>query len=399
MIRSIVVVALVVGVLAVIALRASKETESAQPASDNARARSNGAGTASLPNPWIAAKAADNPNAAGLSDFCGYGKVDLEALPVELDEATDAFILRQARAAQRSPDDGRKAVGLAIDALISGNIAERGAIGARAALCRATPLCDAQSVEAFNGGAAGPLQAAIQLALGTSDPKAYAVALRLCASIDLDATPPGCGALTVDTWAQRDPDNALPWILAAREAFRRNDPSAIDYALQRAGQAKFFDRRRARYGELLAGPMPGLLAERTLVVAKLTIAEDLWEPLDFSSKFVFFKRYCEDASDLARRDVCKSIRNTLALHSSDHLADELVQALPPPPGESTGAALASPRSYSNLAHSRTVSDLTCAALEWNEAWLRGVAKGGERAYGLQLAKAEAALRSTSSPRP
>jgi plasmid stability protein len=382
--RSLVVVALVVGVLAVIALRAARETESAEGAARKELTAGSATETPPLPNPWAQPGAAQATEPAPTGELCGYGKVDPDALPPELEASSDAFILRQAASAQQSTDDGRKATGLAIAALISANAAERGASEGRSALCKVTTLCDKQAAEAFNAAAAEPVQAAIQLAIRTTDPRAYAIALRLCTSIDPDSPPPGCSALTVENWAQLDSGNALPWLLVAREARRRNDFTAADYALQRTAQAQYFDRRRPHYGDLLEGPMPASPAERTLVMRKLRAAEDeRFEPLDFLARFSFLSGYCQEGSDATRQTVCSDIRRVLTQHSVDRLGFELGFRIPAPPGEAISRALETAEGH----HPGTYKDLLdCASARSDEAWLKGVAKHGDLAYRVQLAE-------------
>src|SRR5262249_3287708 len=147
--------------------------------------------------------------------------------------------------------DAKRAVALATRAFIEGQRAERAVVEQDPNLCRETAACDERASAAYAKAVAPALETLARLGSTTRDPVAFVAAFRACQSLLPDAPPGSCGSLTVDRWAQLEPDNALPWLLAARNARRMKDTSGFDNALRRASQARYFNRHLIAYGELL----------------------------------------------------------------------------------------------------------------------------------------------------
>jgi hypothetical protein len=79
----------------------------------------------------------------------------------------------------------------------------------------------------------------VQLAVGTSEPAVYAVALDMCASHPRARPGPECRQLSAQRWTQLDPGNAVPWLLLAEDAHRRHDMAGeADAFAHAAGAAK-----------------------------------------------------------------------------------------------------------------------------------------------------------------
>lgn len=74
----------------------------------------------------------------------------------------------------------------------------------------------ARSVEAGQSTVpADSLGALAQLAVDSRDPLPYSLAFQACETFRGKALPPACGALRPEAWADRDPGNAFPWLVAA----------------------------------------------------------------------------------------------------------------------------------------------------------------------------------------
>ena len=62
---------------------------------------------------------------------------------------------------------------------------------------------------------ADSLEALVRLAERSRDPLPYALAFQACDAFRGKAMSPSCSALRPEAWAERDPGNAVPWLLAA----------------------------------------------------------------------------------------------------------------------------------------------------------------------------------------
>ncbi len=105
-----------------------------------------------------------------------------------------------------------------------------------------------------------------RLAERSRDPLPYALAFQACDLFPQPATPSACSALRVEAWAERDPGNAFPWLVAA----------------SREGVTA---QRRSQYIEnaIAAGEMRGTWGALHGVLAKAAPANEA--PLDRSVRF------------------------------------------------------------------------------------------------------------------
>jgi hypothetical protein len=79
--------------------------------------------------------------------------------------------------------------------------------------------------------------ALVQLAIGANDPAVYAMAVYACTADTQPVPSASCQQISLDKWAALDADNAVPWLLAARQARARNDAATEAAAFARAANA------------------------------------------------------------------------------------------------------------------------------------------------------------------
>ena len=77
----------------------------------------------------------------------------------------------------------------------------------------------------------------VQLAAGSGDPAVYALALSMCSTAAADDADSACRELSLQRWAQIDPDNAVPWLLLAGKAHSRHDSATEAEAFAHAATA------------------------------------------------------------------------------------------------------------------------------------------------------------------
>ena len=168
-----------------------------------------------VPNPLPAI-----PPRAAIADICGRGKV-----PLDPNDPQAAFRYIDAMA-RHTTDRWQQALLDSDDyrARATGLFLESRAIGTGA-----QPMAD-QARDAL-----------VQLAVGAGDPAVYAIALYAC---DVSAASPRSGAcpqISLQAWAEMDSANAVPWLLLAGEARKRNDAAAEDDAFAHAAAAGKID--------------------------------------------------------------------------------------------------------------------------------------------------------------
>jgi hypothetical protein len=82
----------------------------------------------------------------------------------------------------------------------------------------------------------------VQLAVGTKDPAAWALAYTKCIKGVEDSSSPGaCPQLSLDDWTHADADNAVPWLQLAAKARREGDGGAEAAAFAHAAQAHQYE--------------------------------------------------------------------------------------------------------------------------------------------------------------
>jgi hypothetical protein len=154
------------------------------------------------------------PEKASL-EFCGYGKFPVDAADpgaglTQLRKLTDAARKKWRSTLLDSDDLRARAAGLLLDGM----------------------------PKTSDGGPPVPATASlalVQLAVGSSDPAVYALAVADCRS---HPDPDGaCAPINATGWADRDPDNALPWLMLAEQAHKAGDRDAEARAMTRAANA------------------------------------------------------------------------------------------------------------------------------------------------------------------
>ena len=163
--------------------------------------------------------------------------------------------------------------------------------------------------------------ALVQLALGTNDPRIYALAFQTCGRA---AAGSACSLLNARQWARLDPGNAAPWLYAFGEAKQRKDAAGVDEALFQIGQAQ---RQESRIFlpllPVLDAAPPGdasLLATQGLAVQMIgkmvaTVIPDLGGLLGA----------CRGPAlaDANRRQVCERVASLLGERSDDLLTQNI----------------------------------------------------------------------------
>ena len=99
------------------------------------------------------------PRRIGEVDLCGFGAVNAEALPAEIEVAADVAIQRAIAKAERSTDDRKQAMALSLKALTEAQIAVRKITEADPQRCAETPECDEAEAQAFARAASQPTRA------------------------------------------------------------------------------------------------------------------------------------------------------------------------------------------------------------------------------------------------
>jgi hypothetical protein len=341
--------------------------------------------------------AAEPPTAAAPADvmvpnaieLCGYGKVNPDDLPSSLEGVASPVLLGAVDKFVSARDQRKQALGLATRASVEAEAADRGVVASDPKKCAETALCEEQAADAFTRGATPSIEALAALASGTQDPAIYVMAMRACRSILPGAPPSGCGVLSVDQWTRIDPDNAMPWLLSAREAKKRWDDASFQDALLHASRAKFFDRRLTPYGDILAGIDEHAEPLRTLIVARLADADAREDPADYQSNFTVAIQYCQARSDPAGRAMCNDIGHVLLELSSDALAGNIGEMFTADWPAERVAAVRKRNAGLSMVRPGTIQPrpLGCDDAAKAEQRLIGVAKYGELGYAQQRASA------------
>lgn len=221
-------------------------------------------------------------------EVCGYGSVTLPVPPFEAAEPLDEHVmqslsrpvLRQLVAAlDQSTDDYERAIGHY--------------------LARFDPA-----------GAASRRDALVELALRSSDGRAYWLALTACLRPSLRLAP--CDRMSNEQWARLDPDNAMPWFALAGEAHKRGDAAALGDALLRASRARTFDADVAGPHRLMQRADMRALPEAQRLAGLVTLI-GIWAALPLP-RIDAPLPYCRD-QDTSRRPLCSDLATLLVERS------------------------------------------------------------------------------------
>jgi hypothetical protein len=123
----------------------------------------------------------------------------------------------------------------------------------------------------------GRVDALVQQATTTGNPRVYALAYRTCL-VGRQATD-SCAALSARGWAELDPGNGIPWIYLFDQASNANDSSGQQEALVRLASASRFDDYRFAAAAAVAAHAPdndqdlAATADLSLTAISMTHAE------------------------------------------------------------------------------------------------------------------------------
>jgi hypothetical protein len=168
----------------------------------------------------------------------------------------------------------------------------------------------------------GRVDALVQDAVTSSDPRIYALAFGQCDQSTRQriegppAAPASCGQLDASEWARRDPGNGVPWLSVLQRADQTGDQTAQREALQQMASSSRFEVRSgatASVAQLQMGDAD-LAAQQTLLVQAVGM-------FDFSPYSTLTVR-CRDRAggDQDRAAVCESIGEVLFNHSNTMIA-------------------------------------------------------------------------------
>jgi hypothetical protein len=174
-------------------------------------------------NPIAAPKTANTGKKSGQFDaieVCGVGRVKLDRADIAAtDKYFDALISKSRSrwlAALRNSDDYRaRATGLYLEGIFDRDSPQKDPDGARDEL--------------------------VQLAVGTKDPAAFALAYSKCIKGEGVSPEGACPQLSLDDWTRADSDNAVPWLQLAAQARRKNDAGAEAAAFAQAAKAHRYE--------------------------------------------------------------------------------------------------------------------------------------------------------------
>lgn len=117
--------------------------------------------------------------------------------------------------------------------------------------CARDPTCAAAQDAALAQAARPHRDALADIAAGSNDAGAYALAYMTC-NMGYPAGDPGkCAQVSARQWAQIEPDNAQPWLFVASEAAQHEAPAQVADALFRASQARRNDLHWDLFAHLL----------------------------------------------------------------------------------------------------------------------------------------------------
>jgi hypothetical protein len=132
----------------------------------------------------------------------------------------------------------------------------------------------------------GRLDALVQDAMTSSDPRLYAMAVQACNAppyaiwvVNAPPTPtsPRCSQLDMRDWASRDPGNAVPWLHVLQQADQAGDRDAQHEALQRIATSSTFDVHfhagAAAVARLKVASDADLAAQASLSMGAMMLAE------------------------------------------------------------------------------------------------------------------------------
>ncbi len=158
---------------------------------------------------------------------------------------------------------------------------------------------------------AGRVDALVQQAVATSDPRVYSLAMSVCESarmrvefhLQAGALPVSCSALSARRWAALDPDNGFPWLWVLAQASQAKDDASSQDALAHLAAARRFDRHSGEIAGALASHVAAVDANEGTVFV-MTLGATVDAPLGLP------------AGGAGLPDVCRNRAGGNALHSA-----------------------------------------------------------------------------------
>jgi len=236
--------------------------------------------------------------------------------------------------------------------------------------------------QSHGGEAPSRIDRLAQLADHSQDPVVYAIAVEACRAWTPEQGG-ACQLLSRAQWVHLDPDNALPWLELAAEAEQAQQPDAEDAAMHRAASARRSDAH--------AGVLPALVEralvdahaaplQRTLALSASWSAQAAWAPPRSGQAYLYCQ--AEALGDANRRQTCDALARTLTQRGMS-LADVSVGiAIGRNVGWPAERLQALQDELDALGHagrfqSAVGLDLSCAAVERTQGWMRRLAGAGE----------------------
>ena len=235
----------------------------------------------------------------------------------------------------------------------------------------------------------------VALALHSSDPTIYAMALAACERRAVDsAHAQACQMINAEQGARLDADNAAAWLLVAAQAVARREPELVAEALHRASVATRLHYRTFEFAALALAAIPANLprAERAqILVSAIGIQAALSMP-----QLQVLTVQCDAArmGDSNRRQTCSALAELLVskgptlidLHIGRRIGERA--GWPRERTEQLGATSealfeALYRAFGDEMNRAPGGQLSCATAELAERWWRASSTGGERAAAEQ----------------
>jgi hypothetical protein len=224
-------------------------------------------------------------------EVCGVGKVKLDrndeaAAGKYLDALTKNSRLRWLAALRNSDDYRARAAGLYLEGIFDRDSPQKDPEAARDEL--------------------------VQLAVGTQDPAAFALANTKCMkSVEDPGSPGACPQLSLDDWARADADNAVPWLVLAAKARREGDSAAEAAAFARAAAAHHYETYNWSMLAFAQPAMPGdLTATEHWILTSEIIGVQAAMPMPYFPLF----QYCSP----------DALRNATVQQQCDAIAELMV---------------------------------------------------------------------------
>jgi hypothetical protein len=169
----------------------------------------------------------------------------------------------------------------------------------------------------------GRIDALVQQAVGTTDPRVYGLALRACLAAGTRSPwlkssgviPASCALLSARQWAALDPDNGVPWLTVLSQANAAKDASGQQEALGHLAAARRFDSRVQEIGAAVVThlPDPAPMDDDALTLATMALGEIFVSSTTGSE----LAEVCRNRAggDPARAAQCVAIGSTMYDHS------------------------------------------------------------------------------------